>query len=219
MPLFSSIRLGCWVSWFHLSQLHAKSFGGKSREDKCAMSYAQSSKTCGFLKSLSINPSVDPSNHLSIHPSICPPTHSPIYHLSIHPFNHPLILWHFNYSFIDLVSNTEHVEYRQTHNTLSSMGARTISFCWHCIWPQCLTNHQCQMINCQMNEKGNYITCLIRKQCGEWFCFSLVLFPNFLAVVHISVLNKCLLKEGRSLCAAAVVCVHESWPYACVPCP
>lgn len=170
------------------------------------------------LKSLSISPSVHPSNHPSIHLSIClpthPPTHPPTIYPSIHPPADSLAL----YSFLDSVNNTEHSVFGQTHHTLSSIGARSISYCWHCNCPQGLTHHQWQITSCQMNEKDTYATCLTRKQSGEWFCFTLVLFPNFLAVVRILLLNKCLLKEGRSLCVAAVVWVHGSWPYACVPC-
>lgn len=65
-----------------------------------------------------------------------------------------------------------------------------------------------------MNEKGSYTTCFARKEGEEWFGFTIVHFPNFLAVAHISMLNKYLLKDGRNLCASAVVCVYAFWPYA-----
>ena len=67
--------------------------------------------------------------------------------------------------------------------------------------------------------KGNYLPVLQEQQDGEWFCSALVHFPNFLAVVHISALNKYLLKERKNLCEAAVVCVYVFWPYARVPSP
>lgn len=65
-----------------------------------------------------------------------------------------------------------------------------------------------------MNENGNYIMCFRRTATWGMVLLTPVHFPNFLAVIHISVVNKYLLKEGRNFCAAAVVCVYAFWPYA-----
>ena len=105
--------LGSWVFWsfrflsspkFPDSISHAPCqifWGNKSREDSCAMSYAQTSEMCALGKDHppihlfiypstypSVHPSIQPSNHLSI----CPLTY-PSIHLFIHPSTYPSAHW------------------------------------------------------------------------------------------------------------------------------
>lgn len=166
VPLFSSIKLGIWVSWSlrdlgslhlinHQNQslmLYVKSSGGKFKgRQLCNVLCTKLEDVC-------------PWKSTSIHPSV-------------HWFTGT-----FNNSFPDSINIIEHLQYSLNHYILSSVG-KDYSLYWTCMQSQCLANHKCLNI-CQMNEKGNYATCFIGTTgWGEWFCFTLVHFSNFLVIV------------------------------------